>query len=91
MTEALGPVRYASDAGMSYLGHSNMMRQDISPETAKTIDIETRRIVEESEALSVRLLEEHIDALHQIAAVLLEKEVIGGDEIRRIVERGGVA
>ena len=91
MTEALGPVRYASDAGMSYLGPSNMMRQDISPETAKTIDIETRRIVEESEALSVRLLEEHIDALHQIAAVLLEKEVIGGDEIRRIVERGEAA
>lgn len=91
MTEALGPVRYASDAGMSYLGPSNMMRQDISPETAKTIDIETRRIVEESEALAVRLLEERSDALHQIATVLLEKEVIGGDEIRRIVERGDAA
>ena len=91
MTEALGPVRYASDAGMSYLGPSNMMRQDISPETARTIDVETRRIVEESEALAVRLLEERSDALHQIATVLLEKEVIGGDEIRRIVERGDAA
>lgn len=91
MTEALGPVRYASDAGMSYLGPSNMMRQDISPETARTIDVETRRIVEESEALAVRLLEERSDALHQIATVLLEKEVISGDEIRRIVERGDAA
>jgi len=91
MTEALGPVRYASDAGMSYLGPSNMMRQDISPETARTIDVETRRIVEESEDLAVRLLEERSDALHQIATVLLEKEVISGDEIRRIVERGDAA
>ena len=91
MTEALGAVRYATDAGTGYLGSANMMRQDISPETAKTIDVETRRIVEDSESLSVRLLEEHMDALHQIAAVLLEKEVISGDEIRRIVERGGAA
>lgn len=91
MTEALGPVRYAVDAGMAYLGTTNTMRQDLSPETARVIDLETRRIVEEAEALAERLLQEHSTALHQIAEVLLDREVIGGDEIRRIVEQTAAA
>ncbi len=91
MTEALGPVRYVTDAGMGYLGQMSMARQDLSPETARMIDLETRRIVEEAEALAERLLKEHSAALHQIAEVLLDKEIISGDEIRSIVEQGAAA
>lgn len=91
MTEALGPVRYAAEAGSGYLGALNVVRQDISPETAKLIDLETRRIIEEAEALATRLLEEHRAELDRIAAVLMEKEVISGEEIRQIVEQGTAA
>ncbi len=84
MTETLGPVRYASTVGMSYLGQIGGLRQDISPETAKLIDQEIRRIIEAAEAHAVELLQQNIEALHEIATVLLDKEVISGEEIKRI-------
>jgi len=91
MTETLGPVRYTTDAGMGYLGYATTMRQDVSQETARLIDAETRRIVEEAEALAEQVLREHEGVLHRIAEVLITKESITGDEIRQIVEQGAAA
>jgi len=91
MTETLGPVRYTTDAGMGYLGYAATVRQDVSPETARLIDTETRRIVEEAEALAEQALREHEGVLHRIAEVLITKESITGDEIRQIVEQGAAA
>jgi cell division protease FtsH len=89
MTEALGPVRYASDTGFGYLGIRAGVRQELSPDTADLIDRETRRLVEEAQRQASHLLEEHRDALDQIAQVLQETEVIQGDEIRHIAEKAG--
>ena len=91
MTETLGPVRYTTDAGMGYLGYAATMRQDVSQETARLIDAETRRIVEEAEALAEQVLREHEGVLHRIAEVLITKESITGDQIRQIVEQGAAA
>ena len=84
MTESLGPVRYANSAGSGYLGQVGGVRQDVSPETAKLIDRETRNIVEAAEQRAVELLQTHIEALHEIARVLQTKEVINGEEVARI-------
>ncbi|OQB01970.1 MAG: ATP-dependent zinc metalloprotease FtsH [Chloroflexi bacterium ADurb.Bin222] len=91
MSETLGPVRYTTDAGMGYLGYAATMRQDVSPETARLIDTETRRIVEEAEALAEQTLREREEVLHRIAEVLITKESITGDQIRQIVEQGAAA
>jgi len=91
MSETLGPVRYTTDAGMGYLGYAATMRQDVSPETARLIDTETRRIVEEAEALAEQTLREREEVLHRIAEVLITKESITGDQIRQIVEQGTAA
>jgi len=91
MTEALGPVRYAMEAGMGYLGRTDMLRQDLSPETATLIDKETRRIIEEAQQRAVELLRQHIDALHEIARILQEKEIISGDEIKRLAQKPAAA
>jgi len=85
MTEALGPVRYASPNG-SYLGMRPELRPEISPETATLIDQEIRRLVEEAECLAEELLREHIDALHAIANVLQDKEVISGETVASLAE-----
>ncbi|MBN1876528.1 MAG: cell division protein FtsH, partial [Anaerolineae bacterium] len=84
MTDALGPVRYKAPVGMGYLGQLDSLRQDLSPETATLIDRETRRIVEGAEAVAVELLRSHRDALDAIADILLDKEVIGGEEVKRL-------
>ncbi|HQE92024.1 MAG TPA: ATP-dependent zinc metalloprotease FtsH [Anaerolineae bacterium] len=87
MTEALGPVRYAMEAGTNYLGRFDGLRQDVSPETATLIDKETRRIIEAAEQQAMELLQQHSTALHEIARILQEKEVISGDEIKRLVQK----
>jgi cell division protease FtsH len=86
MTEALGPVRYAADAGMGYLGAQVGLRQELSPETASLIDHEVRRLVDEAQAQAMDLLRAHEAALHEIARVLQEREVINGQEIAQIAE-----
>ena len=85
MTEALGPVRYASPAGMGYLGQAGGLRQDVSPDTARLIDLETRNIVESAERSALQLLKEHRKALDAIADTLQEHEVINAEEIASIV------
>jgi cell division protease FtsH len=87
MTEALGPVRYAADEGTGYLVRLEGTRSDVSPETATLIDKETRRIIEDAERRAVSLLQQHSDTLHEIARILQEKEVINGDEIKRLAQK----
>jgi cell division protease FtsH len=84
MTEALGPVRYAPSAGFGYLQTPTGLRQEISPETAALVDRETRRLVDQGQDQALELLRTHEAALHEIARVLRENEVIDGDEIARI-------
>jgi len=84
MTGALGPVRYAPNAGFGYLQTQMGVRQEVSPETASMIDQETRHLVEKAQEQALDLLRTHEEALHEVARVLQEQEVIGGEEIARI-------
>ena len=86
MTQALGPVRYAPNAGFGYLQTQIGVRQEISPETASLIDNETRRLVDEAQERALDLLTAHEPALHEVARVLQEKETISGEDIERIAE-----
>ena len=84
MTEALGPVRYANPAGFGYLGQMGGLRQDISPDTSRRIDHETRLIVEKAEQRAVEILKANAQALDEVARTLLADEVINGDQIAEI-------
>jgi len=86
MTKALGPVRYLTNAGTGYLGYQAELRQEISPETRTEIDKEIRCLVESAQTQASELLTAHDKALHEIARVLIEREVISGEEIARITQ-----
>jgi cell division protease FtsH len=87
MSESLGPVRYLTGAGMGYLSEQSMVRQDISPETARMIDDEIRRLVERAQSEAMDILRENRAALDEIAVVLQKREVISGDDICDIAIR----
>ena len=92
MTELLGPVRYASNAGLgNFLGGSGRM-QEISPNTVEHIDLEIKRLIEEAQEKALQLLHEHDEALHEIARVLQDQEVISGNKIHKIAtsDRAGL-
>lgn len=61
-------------------------RGDYSEETAREIDCEVRRIIDEQYGRVKQMLEERKAALHQGAKLLIEREVITGAELKTILE-----
>ena len=85
-SEKLGPLRYSDNEEEVFLGHSVTQRKNVSDATAKVIDDEIRRIVEEGEHTARAILTSHLDELHALAQGLLEYETLSSDEIRRLIK-----
>jgi len=85
-SEKLGPLRYADNEEEVFLGHSVTQRKNVSDATARVIDEEIRRIVEEGERTAREILTGHLDELHALAKGLLEYETLSADEIRRVIK-----
>jgi cell division protease FtsH len=85
MSDALGRLRYNDNQDEVFLGHSIARSQTISSETAKMIDNEVRRIIEEAEAKARKVLSEHLDDLHNVTKALLEYETLSGAEVGAIL------
>ena len=85
-SEKLGPLRYSENEEEVFLGHSVTQRKNVSDATAKVIDEEIRRIVDEGEQTAREILTSRLDELHALAKGLLEYETLSVDEIRRIIK-----
>jgi cell division protease FtsH len=85
-SEKLGPLRYSENEEEVFLGHSVTQRKNVSEATAKVIDEEIRRIVDEGEQTARDILTSRLDELHALARGLLEYETLSADEIRRIIK-----
>jgi cell division protease FtsH len=84
-SDKLGPLRYSENEEEVFLGHSVTQRKNVSDATAKVIDEEIRRIVEDGERKARQILTEHLEELHALAKGLLEFETLSVDEIKRII------
>ncbi len=85
MSDALGRLRYVDNQEEVFLGHSVTRSQTISADTAKMIDNEIRRLIEEAESKAREVLTEHMDDLHQVTKNLLEYETLSGAEVQAIL------
>jgi cell division protease FtsH len=85
MSEAIGPMSLADNQPV-FLGEDMMHSKAFSDETAKLIDDETRRILNDMEGRCRQLLTESRGALDLIARKLLEHETVSGDEVDRLIE-----
>ena len=86
MSDKLGRIRYSDNEEEVFLGHSVTQRKNVSDATAKLIDEEIRRLIEEGESNSRRILSEHLDKLHAVAKALLEYETLTAEEVRKIID-----
>src|SRR6202790_3327930 len=84
-SDKLGPLRYSENEEEVFLGHSVTQRKNMSDATAKLIDEEIRRVVEDGERKARQVLSEHMQELHALAKGLLEFETLSADEIRRVI------
>src|ERR671938_616251 len=80
MSEKLGPRVLGRNHDMPFLGRDMGAEPDYSEEIAREIDDEIRRIIEEAHERAVRVLREHMDELHQISKLLIERETIDKDQ-----------
>ncbi len=85
MSDKLGPLRYSENEEEVFLGHSVTQRKNVSDATAKLIDEEIRRLIDEAERRARKILTERIDELHILAKALLEYETLSGDETRAVL------
>ncbi|WP_156680983.1 ATP-dependent zinc metalloprotease FtsH [Sphingomonas profundi] len=86
MSEKLGWLRYRDNQDEVFLGHSVSRAQNMSEETARLIDSEVRRLVEEGETRARQVLTDNLDELHRLAGALLEYETLSGDESKRVIK-----
>ncbi|MEM7755009.1 MAG: ATP-dependent zinc metalloprotease FtsH [Planctomycetota bacterium] len=81
MSERLGFVRYAGTDQRDAF----MAERDFSDETAKIIDEETRRLVDEAYGEANRMLEERWDAVERVANALLKYETLSADDVNKLI------
>ena len=85
MSEAVGPVALGRREALVFLGRDVGERQEYSEETARLIDREVRRLVEEAKARASAILTEHRPVLNRVAEALIERETLDGPSFEALV------
>jgi cell division protease FtsH len=85
MSEKLGPRVLGRGHDQPFLGRDYGAEADYSEEIAREIDDEIRRVIEEAHELALAVLREHMDELHKISAILIERETIDKDQFERLL------
>jgi cell division protease FtsH len=85
MSEKLGPRVLGRNHDMPFLGREMGAEPDYSEEIAREIDDEIRRVIEEAHVRAHQVLREHMDELHKLSAILIERETIDKDQFERLL------
>ena len=83
MSPVLGRLNYLKDCG---LNGPTTAELSWSEQTAREIDLEVRRIIDEAQARARIILQDHRETLVEIAARLIEQETVDAAELKAILE-----
>ena len=84
MSERIGALMLGSNQSEVFLGRDFAQSKEYSEETAAVIDEEVKKIIDKGYNTAKQILTDHVDKLHAVAEILLEKEKIDGDEFEAI-------
>src|SRR5215472_6959897 len=82
----LGPLTFGKKEEQIFLGREILQHRDFSEETARQIDAEVRRFVNDGYDVAKKVIEENKDTLARIAQALLEREVLDAAELKMVIE-----
>ncbi len=85
MSDELGPLSYGKNEEEIFLGREITKKQNYSEMTAQKIDTEIKNIVSKAMDEAMTILKDNIDLLHKLSAELLEREILDGAEIDKII------
>jgi cell division protease FtsH len=78
-------VAWGSNTGPIFLGEEIAKKQDHSEETSRLIDADIRAILDRAYERAKQVLSENAKAVHQLAAELLDTEIVQGERVREII------
>ena len=84
MSDRVGAIMLGSGQEEVFLGRDFATQKEYSEETAAIIDEEVKKIIDKAYNTAAEILKTHIDKLHTVAGILLEKEKIDGEEFDAI-------
>ncbi|MFQ5483759.1 MAG: ATP-dependent zinc metalloprotease FtsH [Desulfobacterales bacterium] len=85
MSKELGLLSYSKNEEQIFLGREISQHRDYSEETAKKIDAEIKKLIDQSYKRSKKILNDNVDILHKLADLLLEKETVLGKELDELI------
>ena len=85
MSEKLGPRVLGRNQDMPFLGREMASEPDYSEEIAREIDSEINRVIELAHTTALKVLEEHLEELHRLSAILVERETIDKDQFIKLL------
>jgi cell division protease FtsH len=87
LSDAIGPILVGDTEQEVFLGSQLVNRREVSEETAQQVDAEVKRVITAAFDRAKEVLTEHVDLLHKVAGMLLERETLTRDDIE-ILKRG---
>jgi cell division protease FtsH len=84
MSEKVGPLAVGEREQEVFLGREFGSRREISEQTARLVDDEVKRLIDEAYEKARTLLTTHRDLLDRIALALLDRETIDRDDLERL-------
>jgi len=85
MSERLGNLTLGRREGLVFLGRDIMEEKNYSDETAHIIDQEVKQITDDAYNKAMEILRNNQDKLKLLSNSLLEKEVLSGEEVKKIL------
>ncbi|UNE55592.1 AAA family ATPase [Bartonella machadoae] len=84
-SDLLGNVAYGDNQDEVFLGHSVARTQNVSEETARMIDAEVRKLIDDAYKSATKILKEKKKEWFALAQGLLEYETLTGAEIKEVI------
>ena len=86
MSDRIGLMAVGDSDQEVFLGRELVQRREVSEHTARQVDEEVKRILDEAHARARSVLEENRGLLDAIAEALLDRETLDGEEIQLLLD-----
>jgi cell division protease FtsH len=87
MSPKLGRVSYQNEGRSPFLAGGGVNSDAWSQRTAREIDLEVRRVLDEAFEVAMQILSKRRMALEDLATLLIERETLDGAELQAVLER----
>ena len=84
LSDAIGPILVGDNEQELFLGREIQTRREVSERTAQLVDSEVSRVIKEAYNRAKETLTENLDLLHRVAAALLDRETLSGEEVQML-------